>query len=228
MDYMLKFGLLKLVSAMQNPYDHFSYYFPEYSGSTSRPSTSQHPPSAHQQKYVPLYESQDLVRLSHSPRRHKVARSKHSNDISQGTSLHEEQASTDRQPVVSGNWHEGPYDSKQRLPTSSEWLYPVIQENSHSIKRKVDLPSGANDWDSEDIENLLVLLDKGEKAKWKYISGELYRIRGKRLTVTACQDKFREMFGVVEFASVLGSSLPYVAYPNGWDCLPDSLQSRDC
>lgn len=81
-------------------------------------------------------------------------------------------------------------------------------------------------WDAEDIETLRDLLELGERAKWKYISTELTRERNKRIPAVACQKKFKDMFGVAEASSALGSSLCYVVSPNGWSCLGDSNSSR--
>lgn len=77
-------------------------------------------------------------------------------------------------------------------------------------------------WDNDDIETLRDLLEHGERAKWKYISSELTRERNKRIPAVACQKKFKDMFGVAEASSALGSSLCYVVAPNGWACLEDS------
>lgn len=74
-------------------------------------------------------------------------------------------------------------------------------------------------WESNDIESLCHLLEVGERAKWKYISTQLSNIREKRITTSACQKKFKEMFGVSEGLSVLGSSLCYIIPENGWNCL---------
>lgn len=76
-------------------------------------------------------------------------------------------------------------------------------------------------WDEDDIETLRDLLELGERAKWKYISTELTRERNKRIPAVACQKKFKDMFGVAEASSALGSSLCYVVSPNGWACLDD-------
>jgi hypothetical protein len=75
------------------------------------------------------------------------------------------------------------------------------------------------EWDDQDVEALRDLLEPGERAKWKFVSSELSRERNKRITAVACQKKFKDMFGVAEASSILGSSLSYVVSPNGWDSL---------
>lgn len=79
-------------------------------------------------------------------------------------------------------------------------------------------------WEKEDIDCLHELLEIGERAKWKYIATELTRERNKRMTAVACQKKFKEMFGVAEASSVLGSSLCYVVSANGWASLDMARQ----
>lgn len=81
-------------------------------------------------------------------------------------------------------------------------------------------------WDNEDVDALRELLEMGERAKWKYIAGELTKERNKRVTAQACQKKFKDMFGVAEASSTLGSSLGYVVSPSGWECLGDDLTPR--
>ncbi|CAN6629797.1 hypothetical protein TRVA0_012S01618 [Trichomonascus vanleenenianus] len=80
-------------------------------------------------------------------------------------------------------------------------------------------------WDRDDVETLRDLLEIGERAKWKFISAELTKDRNKRITSIACQKKFKDMFGVAESSSVLGSSLCYVVSPNGWSSL-DAVPRR--
>lgn len=82
-----------------------------------------------------------------------------------------------------------------------------------------DEPTEPLAWDKDDVDCLKELLETGERAKWKFISAELTKERNKRITAIACQKKFKEMFGVAESSSVLGSSLCYVVSPNGWNCL---------
>lgn len=80
-------------------------------------------------------------------------------------------------------------------------------------------------WDDEDVDALRELLEAGERAKWKFLSSELSHERNKRITAVACQKKFKDMFGVAEASSILGSSLCYVVSPNGWSSL-DALPPR--
>lgn len=74
-------------------------------------------------------------------------------------------------------------------------------------------------WNSDDIECLRALLEAGERAKWKFIAAELTKQRNKRIPAVACQKKFKDMFGVAESSSILGSSLCYIVPPDGWSCL---------
>lgn len=103
---------------------------------------------------------------------------------------------------------------------SSSSLAPVLFDNSMPIT------DDDASWSLEDIENLKELLDQGERAKWKYIASELTKERNKRITTQACQKKFKDMFGVAEASSPLGSSLAYVVSPDGWACLGDDYTPR--
>lgn len=76
-------------------------------------------------------------------------------------------------------------------------------------------------WNDDDIECLRALLEAGERAKWKFIAAELTKQRNKRIPAVACQKKFKDMFGVAESSSILGSSLCYIVPPDGWGCLND-------
>lgn len=98
---------------------------------------------------------------------------------------------------------------------SSSSLGPPHGQSMHQI-------ADITHWDDDDVETLRELLELGERAKWKYISTELTRERNKRIPAVACQKKFKDMFGVAEASSALGSSLCYVVSPNGWACLGDS------
>lgn len=194
---------------MNNPYDTFSYYITDYSRGS---------PAKQQPLDIPVYETHGGL----DPQA-DVFTAGNSSGNNNGHSRYKEGDNHDHHD------HDHHLESRDNgwppdLPRQRSDTSPVHKRARSEHARDVgDCQSNTIDWDSDDIDALVALLDKGEKIKWKYISGELYRSRGKRLTVTACQDKFREMFGVVEFASLLGSSLPYVAYPNGWDCLPDSV-----
>ncbi|KAF5092246.1 hypothetical protein D0Z00_004676, partial [Geotrichum galactomycetum] len=101
------------------------------------------------------------------------------------------------------------------VATSSSSLGPPPGQSMHQI-------ADITHWDDDDVETLRELLELGERAKWKYISTELTRERNKRIPAVACQKKFKDMFGVAEASSALGSSLCYVVSPNGWACLGDS------
>lgn len=74
-------------------------------------------------------------------------------------------------------------------------------------------------WDAEDVRTLRDLLEVGERAKWKHVATELTKLQGKRIPAVACQKKFKDMFGVAEASSLLGSSLCYVVARDGWACL---------
>jgi hypothetical protein len=101
------------------------------------------------------------------------------------------------------------------VAASSSSLGPPPGQSMHQI-------ADITHWDDDDVETLRELLELGERAKWKYISTELTRERNKRIPAVACQKKFKDMFGVAEASSALGSSLCYVVSPNGWACLGDS------
>lgn len=105
--------------------------------------------------------------------------------------------------------------------TPSSAVAPIMFGSPLDISDK-DSPS----WDPTDIESLRDLLEQGERAKWKYIASELTKERNKRITAHACQKKFKDMFGVAEASSPLGSSLAYVVSPNGWGCLGDNYTPR--
>ena len=81
-------------------------------------------------------------------------------------------------------------------------------------------------WDDDDITMLQELLELGERAKWKYISGRLTKELNKIITAFECEKKFKYMFGVAEASSALGSSLSYVLSPNGWSSLENDSQHQ--
>ncbi|ODQ64724.1 hypothetical protein NADFUDRAFT_43026 [Nadsonia fulvescens var. elongata DSM 6958] len=118
------------------------------------------------------------------------------------------------------SWSEIADAAKVEGPMTARNRYRTLV-GPHGRKRNVN-------WDDDDVLVLRELLEAGERAKWKFISAQLSNSRQKRVTSTACQKKFLDMFGVAESSSVLGSSLCYVAHETGWDCLyedNDSSQS---
>lgn len=115
-------------------------------------------------------------------------------------------------PTYTNNPNGGPDPVSSSAAATS--LGPPLGQSLHQI-------ADITHWDEDDVETLRDLLELGERAKWKYISTELTRERNKRIPAVACQKKFKDMFGVAEASSALGSSLCYVVSPNGWACLDD-------
>lgn len=119
-------------------------------------------------------------------------------------------------------------------PVSSAASAPnsLVPTNPDGSAREISNSNNTDDteiagWNYEDVETLTDLMDQGERAKWKYIASELTKERGKRITASACQKKFKDMFGVAEASSPFGSSLPYVVAAEGWDCLGDDYTPRN-
>ncbi|ANB11349.1 adhesion and aggregation factor [Sugiyamaella lignohabitans] len=120
--------------------------------------------------------------------------------------------SIDRDSVILSLYKQGKPLSEIARVAGLETEEEVRMHYELVINRRVD-------WNAEDIDCLKDLLEAGERAKWKYISDEVSRERNKRIPATACQKKFKEMFGVAEASSILGSSLCYVVFPDGWASL---------
>ncbi len=125
------------------------------------------------------------------------------------------------------NQHNQKLDQQQQMNSSSNpnsSINPDQQSSTNNNNQSdnnlnLTINSLISSWDPDDIEALINLLELGERAKWKYISAELSNLQNKRITSTACQKKFKEMFGVAESLSTLGSSLCYVVADDGWLCL---------
>jgi hypothetical protein len=127
--------------------------------------------------------------------------------------------SIDRDSLIIAMCKQGKPLSEVAQATGMESEEAVRSRYEHLCNQRVD-------WDKDDIECLRSLLEVGERAKWKFISAELSKDRNKRIPPTACQKKFRDMFGVAEASSMLGSSLAYVVFPDGWSCLDSKPISR--
>ena len=109
------------------------------------------------------------------------------------------------------------------IPTTSSSTSTPRSQQQQQYHHHHHHPSQSQSyWDKDDLDTLKELLEIGERAKWKFISTELTRERNKRITAVASQKKFKDMFGVAEASSALGSSLCYVVPPNGWSCLDQS------
>ncbi|KAG5356781.1 hypothetical protein CKK34_6160 [Yarrowia sp. E02] len=112
---------------------------------------------------------------------------------------------------------------KQENKTWQEIKEMVKGETPHNIQRRYEVlmaqRNGNLIWEQDDLDALVDLLEAAERHKWKHISSELSRKLDKKVTPLACQKKFKEMFGVAENSSLLGSSLCYAYYDNGWSCV---------
>ena len=97
------------------------------------------------------------------------------------------------------------------IPTTSSSTSTPRSQQQQQYHHHHHHPSQSQSyWDKDDLDTLKELLEIGERAKWKFISTELTRERNKRITAVASQKKFKDMFGVAEASSALGSSLCYV------------------
>ncbi|AOW05027.1 hypothetical protein B0I72DRAFT_133211 [Yarrowia lipolytica] len=112
---------------------------------------------------------------------------------------------------------------KNENKTWQEIKEMVKGETPHNIQRRYEVlmaqMNGNLIWEQDDLDALVDLLEAAERHKWKHISSELSRKLDKKVTPLACQKKFKEMFGVAENSSLLGSSLCYAYYDNGWNCV---------
>ncbi|KAG5366459.1 hypothetical protein CJU89_0891 [Yarrowia sp. B02] len=112
---------------------------------------------------------------------------------------------------------------KNENKTWQEIKEMVKGETPHNIQRRYEVlmaqMNGNLIWEQDDLDALVDLLEAAERHKWKHISSELSRKLDKKVTPLACQKKFKEMFGVAENSSLLGSSLCYAYYDNGWACV---------
>lgn len=112
---------------------------------------------------------------------------------------------------------------KNENKTWQEIKEMVKGETTHNIQRRYEVlmaqMNGNLIWEQDDLDALVDLLEAAERHKWKHISSELSRKLDKKVTPLACQKKFKEMFGVAENSSLLGSSLCYAYYDNGWNCV---------
>lgn len=119
------------------------------------------------------------------------------------------------------------YSPYQHLSTASTSGLMLPPSTSYPVfESPVPLSDEDPVWTSEDAAALVEILEQAERAKWKYIANELTKERNKRITLHACQKKFKDMFGVAEASSQLGSSLAYVVSPDGWECLGDDYNPR--
>lgn len=112
---------------------------------------------------------------------------------------------------------------KNENKTWQEIKEMVKGETPHNIQRRYEVlmaqMNGNLIWEQDDLDALVDLLEAAERHKWKHISSELSRKLDKKVTPLACQKKFKEMFGVAENSSLLGSSLCYAYYDGGWGCV---------
>ena len=82
-------------------------------------------------------------------------------------------------------------------------------------------------WTNEQIEDLIRLLEPGERHKWKYMSETLTEKQNKRISMRACKSKFESMFGETEASSLLQSSLFYTTYTTGWEAIKSECTKQE-